>query len=78
MTICYYERHGRLSGIPPLETGFSALLAKAAPLTPSNPGRWLALAAAFPALGVVPAQTGLPALFPGLCRDTQRAGTGTH
>jgi hypothetical protein len=48
----YSNGGGRLSGIPPLETVCSALLAKAAPVTPSNPGRWRALAAASPALGV--------------------------
>ena len=49
----YSDSKGRLSGIPPLETVCSALLAKAAPLDPSTPGRWQTLVAAFPALGVV-------------------------
>ncbi len=49
----YSDSAGRLSGIPPLDTVSSALLAKAVPLTPSTPGRWRALAAASPALGVV-------------------------
>jgi mercuric ion transport protein len=48
----YSDSAGRLSGIPPLDTVSSALLAKTAPLTPSTPGRWRALAAASPALGV--------------------------
>jgi len=48
----YSDGTGRLSGIPPLETVVSALLAKTAPVKPSNPGRWRALAVASPALGV--------------------------
>ncbi len=48
----YSDSAGRLSGIPPLETVSLALLTKAAPLTSSSPGRWRALAAASPALGV--------------------------
>lgn len=48
----YSDSAGRLSGIPPLDTVSSALLAKAAPVTPSTPGRWRTLAAASPALGV--------------------------
>lgn len=49
----YSDSAGRLSGVPPLETVCSALLAKAAPVNPSTKGRWQALVAAFPALGVV-------------------------
>ncbi|MGE0560154.1 MAG: hypothetical protein AB7E73_12475 [Burkholderiales bacterium] len=48
----YSDGTGRLSGIPPLEAVASALLAKAAPVTPSTPGRWQTLVAASPALGV--------------------------
>lgn len=49
----YSDSEGRLSGVPPLEAVCSALLAKAAPVNLPTKGRWQAMVAAFPALGVV-------------------------
>ena len=47
----YSDAQGRLSGIPPLEAVYAALM-KAAPADPLKRTRWQAFAAAFPAFGV--------------------------